>query len=40
MFNEDNLPHELSLTTKQKTKLMNAFENNMGTNIKLSKTQI
>ena len=40
MFNADNLPHELLLTTWQKTKLRNAFENNISTDIKLSKTQI
>ena len=40
MFNVDNLPHELLLTTRQKTKLRNAFNNNMSTNIKLSKAQI
>ena len=36
----NNLPHELLLKAKQKTKLRNSFENNMSTNIKLSKTQI
>ena len=40
MFNGNNLPHELLLTTRQKTKLRNAFVNNMSTDIKLSKTQI
>ena len=40
MFTGKNLPHELLLTTRQKTKLRNAFENNMSTDIKLSKTQI
>ena len=35
MFNENNLPYELFL----KTKLRNAFENNMSTDIKLPKTQ-
>ena len=40
MFNGNNLPHELLLTTRQKTKLRNAFENNMSTDIKLSRTQI
>ena len=35
-----NLPHELLLTAKKKTKLRNSFENNMSTDIKLSKTQI
>ena len=39
MFNGNNLPHELLLTTRQKTKLRNAFENNMSTGIKLSKAQ-
>ena len=40
MFAENNLPHELLLTTRQKTKLRNAFDNNMSTDIKLSKAQI
>ena len=40
MFAGDNLPHELLLTTRQKTKLRNGFNNNMSTDIKLSKTQI
>ena len=40
MFNGNNLPHELLLTTRQKTKLRNAFENNMSTDIKLSRAQI
>ena len=40
MFDGNNLPHELLLTTSQKTKLRNAFENNMSTDIKLSRTQI
>ena len=39
MFNGKNLPHELLLTTKQKTKIRNAF-NNMSTDIKFSKAQI
>ena len=29
MCNEDNLPHELLLTTRQKNNLRNAFENNI-----------
>ena len=29
MFDGNNLPHELLLTTRQKTKLRNAFNNNM-----------
>ena len=40
MFNGNNLPHELLLTTRQTTKLKNAFENNMSTDIKLSRNQI
>ena len=40
MLNENNLPHELLLTTRQKTKLRNAFNNNMSTDLKLSKAQI
>ena len=40
MFNENNLPHELFLTTRQTTRLRNAIENNMSTDIKLSKAQI
>ena len=40
MFNGKNLPHELLLTTGQKTKIRNAFNNNKSTDIKLSKAQI
>ena len=40
MFNENNLPHELLLTTIQTTKLTNAIENNISADIKLSKAQI
>ena len=40
MFDGNGLPHELLLTTKQKTKLRNAFNNNMSTGLKLSKAQI
>ena len=40
MFNGNNLPRELLLITRQKTKIRNAFNNNMSTDIKLSKTQI
>ena len=40
MFNGNNLPHELLLTTRQTTKLRNATENNISTDIKLSKVQI
>ena len=37
MFNGNDLPHELLLTTRQKTKLRNVFNNNMSTDSKLSK---
>ena len=40
MFNGNYLSHELLLTTRQTTKLINAVENNMSTDIKLYKTQI
>ena len=40
MFNGNNLPHELLLTTRQTTKPRNAIENNMSTDIKLYKAQI
>ena len=40
MFNGNNLPHELLLTQRQTTKLRNAIENNLETDIKLSKDQI
>ena len=40
MFNGNNLPHELLLTARQKTKLRNAFNNNISTDLKLSKAQI
>ena len=40
MLNGNDLPHELLLTTRQKTKLRNAFNNNMSTDLKLSKAQI
>ena len=36
----EKLPHQLLLTTREKTNLRKAFENNMSTDIKLSKTQI
>ena len=39
MFDSDNLPHELLLTTRQTTRLRNAIEKNMSTDIKLSKAQ-
>ena len=40
MLSANNLLHELLLTTRQTTKLRNAIENNMSTDIKLSKAQI
>ena len=40
MSNGNDLSHELLLTERQKTKLRNAFNNNMSANIKLSKAQI
>ena len=40
MINGNNLPHELLLTERQKTKLRNTFNNNMSTYTKLSKAQI
>ena len=40
MFDGNDLPHELLLTARQKTKLRSAFNNNMSTDIKPSKAQI
>ena len=40
MFDGNDLPHELLLTTRKKTKLRNAFNDNMWTDLKLSKAQI
>ena len=40
MFDGNDLPHELLMTTKQKTRLRNAFNNNMSTDIKLFRGQI
>ena len=39
-FNGKDLPYELLLTTRQKRKLRNAFNNNMSTDLKLSSYQI
>ena len=39
-FNKDELRHELLLTTRQNTKLCNSINNNLATDIKLSKAQI
>ena len=40
MLNGNDLPHELLLTTRKKTKLRNVFNNDMSTDLKLSKAQI
>ena len=40
MFDGNDLPYESLLTTRQKTKLRNAFNSNMPTDLKLSKAQI
>ena len=40
MFNRIDLTHELLMTTRQKTKLRNSFNNNMSTDVTLSKAQI
>ena len=40
MFDGNHFPHELLLTTRQKTKVRNALNNNMSTDLKLSKAQI
>ena len=39
-FNKDELPHELLLTTRQSTKLRNAINSNVATDIKFSKAQL
>ena len=40
MLYGSDLSHELLLTTRQKTKLGNAFDNNLLTDLELSRTQI
>ena len=40
IFSANNLPHELLITTRETTKLRNAIENNMSTDIKLSKAHM
>ena len=40
MFTGNDLPHELLLTTRQKTKQRNAFNNNISSDLKVSKVQI
>ena len=37
MFDRNDVAHELLLTTRQRTKLRNAFNNNMSVDINLSK---
>ena len=39
-YNKGELPHELFLTTRQSTKLRNAINNNLSTDIKFSKAQL
>ena len=39
-FEDEELQHELFLTTIQASKIRNTFATNMSANIKLSKTQI
>ena len=39
-FNKDELPHKLLLTTRQITKLRKGINNNLATDIKLSKAQM
>ena len=36
----NNLPHELLLTTREKIKVRNVFNNNMSTDLKLFKAQV
>ena len=40
ILNRNDLPHELLLTRRQKSKLRNAFNNKMLTDLKLSKAEI
>ena len=40
MFDGNDLPHELLLTTRQRTKLRNAFDNKISTDLMLSKAHI
>ena len=40
MFNENNLPHKSLLITRQTTNLRNTIENNISTDIKLSKAHV
>ena len=40
MFNGNDLPQELLVTTRQKTKLRNAFSNNESTDLQISKAEL
>ena len=40
MFDGNDSPHELLLTTRQKAKLRNAFNNNISTDLRISEAQI
>ena len=40
IFDRNDLPHQLLLTTRQRTKPRNAFNNNISTDLKLSTAQI
>ena len=40
MFDGNDLPHDLLLKSRQRTKLRNVFNNNMSTGVKLSEAQI
>ena len=40
MFDENNLPHELLLTLRQRAKLRNSLNNNMSVDIKLTRAQV
>ena len=40
MFDGNDLPHELFLRTRQRTKLRNAFNTNTSSDLNLSKAQI
>ena len=40
IFDGNDLPHVLFLTTRQRAMLRNAFNNNMSSDVKLSKAQI
>ena len=39
-FEEEELPHDLFLTTRKTTKIRNAFANNVSTDIKLKISKI